>query len=255
MKKLKILSVVLFVQACISDKAEDPIADCQESNLTISIENVEEPECNSPGSISVSGSGGDQEYTYSINNGNFRSSGIFENLNPGTYQLTIMDGIGCTASEEVELGGNNALRISVSVSGCASGEGELTVNATGGDGNYNYQLNDQDFVDSNQFSGLVFGEYDITVKDGEGCTVSSNNIRYGVSLNQDVVPIIETNCALSGCHLDSQTPLLVTNNDIISAAGQIKSETVAGTMPPTGGLSENEIQLIADWVDCGAQNN
>lgn len=48
-------------------------------------------------------------------------------------------------------------------------DGMITVNATGGDGNYLYSWNTNAFQSSNMFSGVADGEHTIHVRDGRGC--------------------------------------------------------------------------------------
>lgn len=69
------------------------------------------------------------------------------------------------------------------------------------------------------------------------------------------MPIIQKDCAISGCHNGSQSPRLETNQEVIANAARIKSETQAGSMPRNRTLSDQEIELIACWVDDGALNN
>lgn len=78
-----------------------------------------------------------------------------------------------------------------------------------------------------------------------------------ISLDQDIMPIINLNCATSLCHLDGQSPLLNTNEAVIANAANIRSEVEAMTMPPGGQvpLSAEEIELISCWVEDGALNN
>ncbi|HRH48761.1 MAG TPA: SdiA-regulated domain-containing protein [Panacibacter sp.] len=55
------------------------------------------------GLIQVSGVGGTGAYQYSINNGTFTSSGVFNNLHAGTYTINVIDANGCNASLPVIL--------------------------------------------------------------------------------------------------------------------------------------------------------
>ncbi len=81
----------------------------------------------------------------------------------------------------------------------------------------------------------------------------------GVSFTQKVLPIIEANCAVSGCHVNGQqSPTLENHTQIANNAGKIKEWTSSGIMPPsTSGrsLTADEINSIACWVDAGAINN
>ena len=74
----------------------------------------------------------------------------------------------------------------------------------------------------------------------------------------DVNPIIQSNCATSGCHGSGSSngpgPLL-TFDQIRNAAASIKSAVVSKSMPLGGTLSNAQIQSISCWVDNGTLNN
>lgn len=56
-----------------------------------------------PGLISVIGTGGTPDYSYSIDGVNFQSDGTFSNLPIGMYTVTVMDANGCTFELNVNL--------------------------------------------------------------------------------------------------------------------------------------------------------
>lgn len=60
------------------------------------------PDCND-GKIAATAIGGIGPYTYSINGGQFQSSGIFNDLIPGVYIITVRDANGCEVSRSVKL--------------------------------------------------------------------------------------------------------------------------------------------------------
>lgn len=81
----------------------------------------------------------------------------------------------------------------------------------------------------------------------------------GTSFSQVIQPIINSNCAVSGCHVNGQQqPALETYAQISSNASKIKTRTSNGTMPPsTSGLvlNQDEIDAISCWEDDGAPEN
>lgn len=88
----------------------------------------------------------------------------------------------------------------------------------------------------------------------EACTPGA------VTFAIDIQPIIETNCALPGCHNGSNAsiPDWTLFSNIQDKATLIKIRTANNTMPPsTSGitLTSSEIADIGCWVDDGAQNN
>ena len=78
-----------------------------------------------------------------------------------------------------------------------------------------------------------------------------------VSLSTDIVPIMDAKCAIPGCHVAGNTfPNLSVKSVIISQADRVKVRTrVGGGMPRTGSITNFQRDLIAKWVDDGAQDN
>lgn len=137
--------------------------------------------------------------------------------------------------------------------------GEISVSTNGGTSPYKYSVDGTNFQSSNIFSELVANDYEVTVQDANGCTNSEMATVKEVPevfFDNQVKPIIDTNCQISNCHGSNQNiASWATYNDIKARAEQIKARTTAKTMPPTGTLPDAEIKLIADWVDQGAPNN
>ncbi len=81
----------------------------------------------------------------------------------------------------------------------------------------------------------------------------------GVSFSKTIQPLINTNCAVSGCHVGGQQfPPLQTYDQIYEVRNRVKAQTSDGVMPPESSgnsLTPNEIDLIACWVDAGAPEN
>ena len=80
-----------------------------------------------------------------------------------------------------------------------------------------------------------------------------------VSLAQDVIPIIQQNCAVSGCHVagTGRADFTVKTN-IIQNASLIRTNTQSGIMPPVSSgksLTAAQKEAIACWVQNGANDN
>ncbi len=150
---------------------------------------------------------------------------------------------------------------SVSVTGivaspCGQTGGGFDVSASGGVGKLTYSINGTTFQDANSFKNLAAGKYTVTVKDANNCTNTAQaTVESGTSYRNSVKSIIETNCAVSGCHAGSQSPNFTSFTNIQANAERIKTRTTAKTMPPSGGLSDQQINLIKCWVDDGAKDN
>jgi uncharacterized membrane protein len=81
-----------------------------------------------------------------------------------------------------------------------------------------------------------------------------------VSYASHVSPIIQTKCAISGCHNGSSALPDWTNFSQLQArAGDVREVVIQKRMPPSnspaGPLTEDQITAISCWVNQGAQNN
>lgn len=131
---------------------------------------------NNNGSITAGAvTGGVAPYTYSIG-GAFSSTTTYTGLAPGAYTVTVKDANGCTFAVNVTLLNNSGLTASATAQtnvACNGGtNGSFTVLGSGSSAPYSYSNNGGTFLSSGTFSGLAAGTYNVTVKDGFGCTVT-----------------------------------------------------------------------------------
>lgn len=128
---------------------------------------------NGSGQIVALGSGTVAPYTYSINGTNFFASGTFAGLSSGTYNITVKDGNGCINTKQVVVANVSFTpTILTNYSGTTCGNSTGTINATanGGVGPYQYSINNgANYQLSNIFAGLSAGQYQVKVKDVNGC--------------------------------------------------------------------------------------
>jgi hypothetical protein len=263
MKKLTLIFIAgmcsYFFVGCSSNDPEP--FDCNASDLDMDVSKTDPLDCASKGSITIAGLLGNEPYSYALDNGTFQTDGTFINVEAGTHQVTVKDKNGCTVEETISLtiasSTVNLESVSTEPSGCKTDNGSITISATG-EGALSYSLDNITFINSTGvFEGLSKGTYKVFVKDENGCIDSQSGIRItsGVSLADDVKPIINSNCAISGCHNGTHSPNLTSSTAIISNASRIKSLTQSGAMPKNGSLTSQEKNLIACWVDDGAPNN
>ncbi len=140
------------------------------------------------GEISVTASGGNPPYTFSLNGGPFQSSTIFSDLGPGSYEVEVMDDDGFTqTSNSVTISQPSQIIVSASVA-----DDTITVNASGGTGNLEYSIDGVNFQGSNVFPNLPNGTYTVIVLDENGCTatttatVSVNNLNILAAITQGI---------------------------------------------------------------------
>ncbi|MEP5617012.1 MAG: SprB repeat-containing protein, partial [Flavobacteriaceae bacterium] len=114
----------------------------------------------------------EETFMYDIGSG-FQSSVNFVVPNPGSYVITIRDGNGCSDTIAAEVFDFFAITAdATSFPTCNAGDGEITVNTTGGSGNFEFQLRDAGTLapigsaqSSNTFTGVLPGDYNILVTD------------------------------------------------------------------------------------------
>jgi hypothetical protein len=226
----------------------------------------------SNGSITVNATGG-SGFTFSLNNGTFQASGTFSNLAAGNYTITAKNSNGCTGSAQFTVGTNNPCTgVTINVTTTTStaipcpnpNSGGITVTATGGTGPYTYSRDGgATFQANNVFSSLAAGNYNIVARDANGCTsaASVTNVTAAAPgpLFSAVRTIVQTNCAVTGCHdaTTMQSGINFNNNcDIVAQSARIKARAVDGNPsfmppPPRPQLSAADKQAINNWVAAG----
>ena len=138
---------------------------------TISISSMN-PTCgNSNGSITAVGGAGTAPFTFSKDGITFQASGSFAGLTSGVYTITVKDANGCTNTAIVTLLNSNGPTATISKTDaiCGTSNGSVTVNLTSGIAPMTYSVNGVTFQSSNFFTGLVAGNYTVTLKDANGC--------------------------------------------------------------------------------------
>ncbi len=267
MRRIQILIVGLyFFASCAYNDIADKFS-CDDTDLALSLATkVDASSCKSiDGSLVVAATGGEPAYDFSLNGGVYQTNPEFTGLAPGAYEVTVKDLRGCISNLTVEISSPDS-NLSASIetqhdNQCLTNNGVITVTGLGGSGNYQYQLGSSGFSNNNIFSNLKHGSYVVVVKDSEDCqkvlSISVQRGNTGVSFSGDIESIFQTNCNLSGCHGSGTGARDWTNfANLQSKAAQIKIRTGNKTMPIGGfTLSQQQIDLIACWVDDGASNN
>lgn len=118
----------------------------------------------------------EETFEYNIGGG-YQTSPNFTVPNPGDYTITVRDGNGCTNTVLAQVFDFFAISASATTEPtCNAGDGVITVNTTGGSGNFRYELDDGTNpvvvqVNDPVFTNLSPGNYSILVTD-----LSSNTI-------------------------------------------------------------------------------
>lgn len=156
-------------------QANGPIAVNEPPVLTVAVASTD-PTCNGAcdGTIDLTGAGGTPPLQYSIDNGTtYQGTPNFAGLCAGTYDIDITDANGCKVTGTATLTDPPVVDFTFTTTDATCGQlnGEINVAATGGDGNYQYSIdNGATFQAGNVFAGISSGTYDVVVEDGNGCS-------------------------------------------------------------------------------------
>ena len=151
------------------------------------------------GAITINHSGGTGAVQFSVDGGvTYQSSNSFTNLPAGNYSIIITDANGCSASSAVTITQPSAIVINTNMiqSTCGSSNGGITITANGGNGNYQYSINNgSTYQPGNMFSGLAAGNYAVVVMDGSGCTAAlQTSVTDAASPQINSTPLVNAAC-------------------------------------------------------------
>jgi len=154
-----------------------------------------DPLCNgtASGSITINATGGVPSYQYSNNGGaTYQASSTFNGLIAGTYTIRVKDAAGCLYDFTYTLTDPPVLSVSSTstIATCNGNDGTITITAGGGTPAYAYSINGgTNYAATNIFNNLVSGNYNIKVKDANGCTTSgTENISLNDTMRLDLGP-------------------------------------------------------------------
>jgi gliding motility-associated-like protein len=124
------------------------------------------------GSFTITPTSGTTPYSYSMNGGPAQGSPTFNGLGPGTYNVNITDGLGCTGITRVILVATTPLGVSAvsqQVNCFGEANGSIVLTANGGTSPYEFMSNGGAFQPSGSFNNLIAGVYNLRVRDLNGC--------------------------------------------------------------------------------------
>ena len=126
---------------------------------------------NPNGSITASATSGTAPYNYSINGGAYQPSGLFSNLAPGSYVVTVKDAAGCISAATVVIATPPNPTATTLVTPAACGFANGSIDATGANGTapLTFSIDGLNFQAGNSFTNLAAGTYTLFVKDALGC--------------------------------------------------------------------------------------
>lgn len=142
--------------------------------ITISV-TVTEPTCaTNNGKVVITATGGVAPYTYQMDGGPPRTSNVFLYLSAITHTITVTDAVGEVATITVTLVNqstppNAPTYTYVRPTGCATGDGSITLQASGGTPPYMYSLDRVNFQPNNTWTNMEAGSFWAAVRDANGC--------------------------------------------------------------------------------------
>jgi len=268
--KVRIICAILFlIGGCTYNEIPKTFFNCNSTTLAVTLVSKLNPtSCFAiDGSITVSASGGIPPYAFTINNGSYQSNGVFLYLGQGSYTLYAKDANNCERWIQVGItapGSNLDAAVATTPDNqCLNDNGSIMLTATGGTPPYSYQFGTEKAGKQNSFSNLRSGSYPFLVRDTTGCLITVNvRVEHGdtgTSFATNIKPILDKNCAVPGCHNgdNGASRNWTVFTQVQNNASNIRTRTTNKSMPPAGStvLTEDQIRLIACWVDDGANSN
>ncbi|MFK7920945.1 MAG: gliding motility-associated C-terminal domain-containing protein, partial [Bacteroidia bacterium] len=144
----------------------------QPDTLVITLDSLVNVDCNGNATayIKASSLGGSIPYLYSLDGSVLQSSGRFENLRAGNYQLVVIDAQGCSDTMQIQITEPAVLSLTTSNTDviCYS-EATGTASVVPQGGTPPYQIQWDNGQDSLTAINLIAGVYEVSVTDGQGC--------------------------------------------------------------------------------------
>lgn len=236
---------ILDAEGC---SATVPITITEPTQLTLDLLNQTDATCpsNDNGSIEVQASGGTAPYTYTINGGGASGSGLYQNLIPGTYTLSVTDLNGCSVSADFTLIGSPLIAATETVvneSCIGDCSGSIDIVTSQGTAPFSFSIdNCTTLLPSGTFTDLCTGTYAICVVDANGCLYNAT-------------VVVETETPPSNPAMTPIDPLCLNDDPVaIDAvdAGVFSGNGVVGTnfIPQLAGPGTHTITNLVS-ADCG----
>lgn len=184
--------------------------------------------------------GGAEPFIYKISTGESNSTGYFENLSAGNYLYKITDAKGCTVTGAFEINDPDGLQLIVTdknnVSCFGGNDGSVTVEASGGTGNYTFEWPDGITTENSgtnpqTAAGFTAGLHFVTITDENSCAeIVSFEISEPHELNLVLTDIINPACDNAGQVMVTGTggvpPYFFT-----ASAGTVSGNIISGLSP------------------------
>ncbi|WP_431157739.1 T9SS type B sorting domain-containing protein [Winogradskyella poriferorum] len=219
---------------------------------------VVQPLCHGePGSVLLAANDIDPQYSFSIYNGGTLVNNVgpilentynFENLNPGTYTVTVESENGCLYSEDVTISDPPLLSVTAALTTPLScSDGEITIYPEGGTPPYFYYINSTTVFQTDPvYTVTNAGSYDITVIDSNNCSAST-------TINVDSIPepvfnVSTTDILCGGTGDTGAIAINVTNPNGHSIEYSIYGGTTFSNSSVFSGLIAGDYEVIIQYT-------
>ena len=203
------------------------------------------------GAATVSVSGGTVSYTYLWNDPAAQKTAAAGNLALGTYQVTVTDANGCTATASVNIDQPALLTASIDATEvkCFGGnDGSAMVNVSGGTASYTYLWNDPLAQTTQTATGLKTGTYNVKVTDANGCTTSAS-----VTINEPTLLTASTTGTPAKCFNGSDGTATVSVSGGTASYTYLWSDPLGQTTSTASGLAAGSYTVtVTDLNLCQA---
>lgn len=145
------------------------------------------------GALSITAEGGNGNYSYVWSTGD--TGTYLENLEAGTYYVTVIDSLDCEIYDTAQVVEPEVLESTITktdITCFGDDDGTAVVTATGGNGSYNYSWSNGASADS--IYALAEGVYEVTVTDYKNCLTTNT-----VEINQPDQLIVDQNINNISC--------------------------------------------------------
>ncbi|CAL2080958.1 SprB repeat-containing protein [Tenacibaculum sp. 190524A05c] len=169
---------------CVSTTSTEVI------NLQLTATVASTPVTCNDGSVTVTASGGDGSYQYSVvptgNAASFVAGNTFTIATAGDYDVTVRDGLNCTYTETITVGSITSPSVAATPTqpSCSGDTGSISINISDGVADYTVTVTStgtaiptvtsSDVVRT--YTGLADGDYDFVVTDANGCTSTTTSV-------------------------------------------------------------------------------
>ncbi len=167
----------------------------------------------------------------------------------GTYTLTVTNN-GCSSNDDVTITINSPLSFTVDSTDptCGNSDGDITITASGATSTTLYSIdNGANFSTSNTFTGLASGNYQIVVRDDNGCEATQT-----VSLSNAGAPTIDNIVATeTSCTSDDGTITITASGGTGTLQYSIDNGTTFQSSGSFTGLGAGNYDVVVkDNNDC-----